>query len=40
MTAIRERLIDDIQLRGSAERRVETYVAVGARLARQFHWTA
>jgi len=37
MTALRQRLIDDLQLRGYAERTVETYVAVVARLARHFH---
>ena len=35
-----QRLIDDRQLRGYAERTVETYVAVGARLARHFDWPA
>jgi integrase/recombinase XerD len=37
MTALRQRLIDDLHLRGYAERTVETYVAVVARLARHFH---
>lgn len=40
MTALRQRLIDDLQLRGYAQRTVETDVAVGARLARHFDWTA
>lgn len=37
MTALRQRLIDDLHLRGYAERTVETYVEVVARLARHFH---
>ena len=37
MTALRQRLIDDLHLRGYAERTVETYVAVVARLAQHFH---
>jgi integrase/recombinase XerD len=37
MTVLRQRLIDDLHLRGYAERTVETYVAVVARLARHFH---
>jgi len=36
MTALRQRLIDDLHLRGYAERTVETYVAIVARLARHF----
>lgn len=36
MTALRQRLIDDLHLRGYAERTVESYVAVVARLARHF----
>ena len=36
MTALRQRLIDDLHLRGCAERTVESYVAVVARLARHF----
>ena len=37
MTALRQRLIDELHLRGYAERTVETYVAVVARLAQHFH---
>lgn len=37
MTALRRRLIDDLHLRDYAERTVETYVAVVARLAQHFH---
>ena len=37
MTALRQRLIDDLQLRGYAERTVDTYVAIVVRLARHFH---
>ena len=37
MTDLRQRLIDDLHLRGYAERTVETYVVVVARLARHFH---
>lgn len=36
MTALRQRLIDDLHLRGYAERTVETYVEIVARLARHF----
>ena len=36
MTALRQRLIDDLHLRGYAERTVETYVAIVARLAQHF----
>ena len=36
MTALRQRLIDDLHLRGYAARTVESYVAVVARLARHF----
>ena len=36
MTALRQRLVDDLHLRGYAERTVESYVAVVARLARHF----
>jgi site-specific recombinase XerD len=36
MTALRQRLIDDLHLRGYAERTVEAYVAIVARLARHF----
>ena len=36
MTALRQRLIDDLHLRGYAERTVESYVAVVSRLARHF----
>lgn len=37
MTGLRQRLIDDLHLRGYAERTVETYVAVVARLAHHYH---
>jgi integrase/recombinase XerD len=36
MTALRQKLIDDLQLRGYAERTVEAYVAVVARLAQHY----
>ena len=36
MTALRQRLIDDLHLRGYAERTVEAYVAVVARLAHHY----
>ncbi len=37
MTALRQRLIEDLHLRGYAERTVEAYVAVVARLAQHYH---
>ncbi|MGH8635276.1 MAG: tyrosine-type recombinase/integrase [Burkholderiales bacterium] len=37
MTALRQRLIEELHLRGYAERTVEAYVEVVARLARHYH---
>ena len=37
MTPLRQRLIDDLTLRGYAQRTIGAYVAVVARLSRFFH---